>query len=82
MTFLRSIGSFLYKAWMGFAKVLAIVNTTLLLTIVYIFLIGPLWLVMKIKREDMLDRALTEDPSYWKEKESKADDRSRSRRQF
>ncbi len=67
-TFFRKIGSALYKGWMAFAKVLAIVNTTVILTLVYLVLIGPSWLIMKLLGKDLLDRRMPEVPSYWKEK--------------
>jgi Saxitoxin biosynthesis operon protein SxtJ len=82
MKILRSIGAVLYKWWMAFARLLALVNTSILLTLVYGLLIGPLWVVMKLRREDMLDRGLSEQPSYWKEKAPLSDEPERNRRQF
>jgi hypothetical protein len=82
MKYLKLIGSTLYKGWMGFARVLAIVNTTLILSIVYILLIGPTWLVMKLRRKDLLDRRVDTNPTFWKPKEPIGHTIEKSRRQF
>jgi len=66
--FFRKIGSALYKWWMAFARALAFINTTLILTLVYLVLIGPSWLIMKLLRKDLLDRRMPDVPSYWKKK--------------
>ena len=82
MKFLKLIGSTLYKGWMGFARILAIVNTTLILSIVYILLIGPTWLVMKLRRKDLLDRKIDAVPTFWRTKEPIEHTVEQSRRQF
>lgn len=82
MITLKLIGSFLFKWWMAFARLLGRINTAVLLTIVYVLLVGPLWIVMKLKGEDVLDRGLKEGTSYWNEKAPSPQDLPRSRRQF
>ncbi|HLE32754.1 MAG TPA: SxtJ family membrane protein [Bacteroidota bacterium] len=82
MNFLKSIGSKLYKGWMAFARGLAVVNTILILSIVYLFLIGPSWFIMKIRGKDLLDRRSGPEPTFWKEKEPIKHTLEQSKRQF
>ena len=82
MKFLRSICSLLYKGWMAFAHALAVVNTTIILSIVYLLLIGPSWLVMKLRRKDLLDRKVEAAPTFWRTKEPIKHTLEQSRRQF
>ncbi len=82
MNFLKLIGSWLYKGWMAFARGLAVVNTTLILTIVYLLLIGPSWLIMKIRGKDLLERKAGAGSTFWKEKEPIKHTLEQSKRQF
>jgi len=82
MKILRYIGSTLYKWWMAFARALAVVNTTLILSIVYLLLIGPSWLVMKILRKDLLDRKADAAVSFWRTKEATKHTMEQSKHQF
>ena len=82
MKFLRSAGKSLYRGWMAFARVLGIINTTIILVLVYILIIGPLWLVMTVARRDLLGRRLHGGPSFWKTKEQRDDTLEGARRQF
>ena len=79
---IKTIGSFLYKAWMAFARGLAVVNTTIILTLVYLLLIGPTWLVMQFRRKDLLDRKLGSASTLWKQKDPIKHTIEQSRRQF
>jgi len=54
---------------MAFARILSIINTTLLLTIVYIFLIGFAAIVILILRKDILSHRLNLSGTFWKPKE-------------
>jgi len=82
MKFLRSIGSMVYKGWMAFARALALVNTTIILSIVYFLLIGPSWMVMNLRRKDLLDRRIDAGSSFWKVKEPIKQTMEQSKRQF
>ncbi|MEX1138988.1 MAG: SxtJ family membrane protein [Bacteroidota bacterium] len=58
-----------YRGWMAFARFLGIVNTTILLTLVYILLIGPLSLVMRAFGSDLLDKRMkAPSGSFWRKK--------------
>lgn len=72
----------LYKGWMAFARALAVINTTLILSLVYFLLIGPSWLVMKLRRKDLLDRYEGSAPTFWKPKVPINHTMEQSRRQF
>lgn len=61
----------LYHAWLRFAQILGRINTAILLTIVYIVVVGPFALTIKILRKDLLQKKLkTSLPSYWQERSS------------
>lgn len=72
----------LYNWWMKFAHVLAIVNTTVLLTVVYVVLIGPMSLVVWILRKDLLRHRSEGLPSFWQPKEHTSTTLEESRHQF
>ena len=83
MSLFRTVLSALYRGWMKFAHVLAVVNTTLLLTIVYVVLIGPIALVRKLFRRDTLEIGIPpEQESFWKVKDPVHHTVADSRRQF
>lgn len=58
-----------YLVWMGLAVVLGFVMTRVLLTAVFVLMMVPIGLVLRLAGKDLLDRRL--DPaatSYWKPK--------------
>lgn len=62
---LRSV----YRVWMGLALVLGYIMTRVLLSIVYLFVVTPIGLLLRLFGKDLLDERL--DPaaaSYWKPK--------------
>jgi hypothetical protein len=67
---LRTIGNLIYKWWMRFARVLAFVNTMVILTIFFVLIIGPIAIVLKIARVDFLQRKFDSSLSYWKSREN------------
>lgn len=62
--------SVLKQWWLAFARALGWFNTRVLLTIVYIFVIGIPAIVLIIVRKDLLDRKLGDRESYWVPKET------------
>ncbi|MBF8248748.1 MAG: hypothetical protein HW374_1548 [Bacteroidetes bacterium] len=72
----------LYNWWMKFAHVLAVVNTTLLLTIVYVVLIGPMSLVAWVLRKDPLRHRTENLSSFWQPKEHTSTTLEQSRHLF
>jgi hypothetical protein len=56
----------LKKIWLLFAQVLGRVTTALLLTLVYFIIIGPMALIAKLLRKDLLQRKKNPlKTSYW-----------------
>ena len=82
MTKLKKIGRLLYRWWMKFARVLAIINTTLLLSLVYVLLIGPFSLVARLFGKDLLHHRIRNSESFWKPKEKVPHTPEHSRHQF
>ena len=65
MTSFRTIWGPVYRGWMRFAHVLGIVNTTLLLTIVFVLVVVPIRIVWLIIRKDPLRIRSTGIASHW-----------------
>ena len=82
LVMLKSAARGAYALWMRFAHLLAVGNTTLLLTLVYFLVIGPAHLVLRVLGKDPLDRKWTPGGSYWRKKEPVADTVEHVRRQF
>jgi hypothetical protein len=78
----RTIWRIAYGYWMRFARALGKANALLLLTIVYVLLIGPAAIVLKIFRNDLLDRRAGESSTYWYEKAHEQLTLERSAQQF
>ena len=68
--------------WSAFAQVFGQVQTTVLLSVVYHFAIGPVALVCKILRKDLLGLLPTQDPSYAASLPELANTPDRAKRQF
>lgn len=77
-----SIRRRLYLRWMAFARVLGKINTVVLLTIVYVVILGPVSLVFRVLRRDLLDRNHEERASYWYDREHEEHSIERRSRQF
>jgi hypothetical protein len=71
------------RGWMRFVEALGRVQTTLLLSLVYLLVIGPLWVcVCLIGRRDLLATRRTPASSFAAEKARIPTDRERCERQF
>ncbi len=71
MTILSHVQRFSKEAfrwWLVFAHALGYINTKLLLTVFYVLIIGPVWLVCLLLRIDFLERTWKQGRSYWKVK--------------
>ena len=82
MATLKSLWSRLYSWWMAFARVLGHINTVILLTIMYILIIGPSWIVLRVLRKDPLRRKTASGDSYWIEKDPIEHTLDETRHQF
>ncbi len=81
MDYVKRFAKTLYKWWMAFARVLGIVNATILLTVVYIVVIGPGSIVVRILRRDLLTHRDSSE-SFWKTKTPIPHTLDESRHQF
>ncbi len=72
----------IYLRWMAFARVLGRVNTMVLLTVFYFAILGPVALILRILRKDLLDRWFEDRSSYWYDREQEEHSLERRSRQF
>jgi len=79
---IKEIGRTLYKWWIAFGRALGIVNATILLTVVYIIVIGPMFLIGKLLRKDPMGHKLPEEGSLWRVKEIETHTVDHARHQF
>ena len=71
-----------YEYWMKFARALGKANAFVLLTLVYVVVIGPAAIVLKILGRDLLDRKAEPGSTHWYQKEQEETTLERSERQF
>jgi hypothetical protein len=67
---------------MKFAALLAFINTRILLTLVYLLLIGPVSFIIRLMGKDYLDRTTEHSESFWKAKKPAVHSLEESKRQF
>ncbi len=68
--------------WKKFARRLAIIQTTVILTLFYFLMVGIFALVAKLLGKDLLDKKWKQNKSFWKEKEKLSVAVENARRQF
>jgi hypothetical protein len=78
----RKILARVKAGWLRLAWVLARVNSTILLTLIYFLIVAPTNLALRITRTDPLARRIGDDPSFWKAPEHGCDDLEDCRKQF
>lgn len=68
----------LYVPWMALARFLGWLNTRILLTLFFVFVITPVGLVIRLLRKDLLDeRSRKSALTYWKPRDATPIDKSR-----
>ncbi len=72
----------LRKAWMAFAHILGVVQTTILLTLVYVFFIGAANIIARLLGKDLLRHRMLKAGSFWQPKAPVAHTLEQSRHQF
>ena len=72
----------IWRGWKAFAHKLGVLNTKIILTILYFIVIGTAAMIAKILRRDLLDRRLCDEDSFWKARESLPVNLENARRQF
>jgi hypothetical protein len=69
--------------WLLFARTLGRVNTIILLTLIYVMIIGPMALLVKILRKDLLEKKKDSmKTSYWRDRASNEPTIERHKFQF
>lgn len=81
MNRLKNIGKTIYRWWMAFARALGVVNAAILLTIVYLCVIGPMSIISKLFGKDLLSHRKSSG-SFWKTKEPVSHKLDQARHQF
>lgn len=76
------MGKKFWVFWKKFAHRLAIIQTTIILTLFYFLMIGVFALVAKLLGKDLLDKKWKQNKSFWKEKEKLSMAVENARRQF
>jgi len=67
---MKTILKILLEKWKAFARKLAVVQTTIILFVLYFGLFSIMALLTAIARQDILDKRLVPVKSYWKKRES------------
>jgi len=76
------MGKKIWVFWKKFARRVAIIQTSVILTLFYFLMIGIFALVIKLLRKDLLDKKWKQNKSFWKEKEKMIATLEAARRQF
>ena len=72
-----------YKAWMALALVLGYVMTRVLLTAVFVLIVTPLGIAMRLSGRDPMQRKRDPDrASYWSPRQSEGDARKQLERPY
>ena len=80
---MKKLISRIKDGWMYFARTLGRVNTIILLTLVYVVIIGPMALLVKILRKDLLQKKMNSTlTSYWRGRASNEPTIERHKYQF
>lgn len=72
----------LYEYWMKFAKILGKIQTTIILFFIYFIVLGTVSIISFISRKDFLDKALTDEETFWRTRIAKIPTLEDSKRQF
>jgi hypothetical protein len=71
-----------WAGWKAFAHILGKIQTTILLTLVYCVAIGPISLLGRLLRRDLLALRRSGNASYWVQLPQITSDTERARKQF
>lgn len=82
MDLIRNIGRTIYRWWMAFARFLAAANAALLLTVVYVVVIGLMSLISRLLGKDLMSHRVEPSGSFWKTKEPTLHTLDQARHQF
>lgn len=73
----------LYKGWMGFARILGLINTRILLFLVFVLVVVPIGIMLRLLKKDVLDLKIDRSSvSYWQKRQSLMMDVKRYERHY
>lgn len=72
----------IYEYWLAFGHAIGLIMTPVQLFLIYGLVFGPARIVTLVARRDPLDRGLSPEPSFWKEKQPLAHTIEEVRHQF
>lgn len=78
----RRLGRSIKAGWLKFVAVLAKVNTTIILSLIYFLVIAPINILSRLVRADLLGRRIKDDPSFWVDPEGATNDLEEGKHQF
>lgn len=81
LTIVKRAGKTVWGWWMAFARALGFVNTMILLTVVYLVVVGPMSIIMRVLGKDPLTHRKSPE-SFWKPKDPVSNTINQARRQF
>lgn len=70
---LTPMGIWVYRAWMGFAFVMGNIVSRVLLAGIYLLVVTPTGLLMRVRGRDPLSRGKTDAETYWVDLPGRAD---------
>lgn len=82
MKAIKKFFSLLWRGWMKFAHILGYINTRILLTATYFVIFAIAGIIRFFVRADLLDRKMTKQASYYRDREPFKDTLETVRRQF
>jgi hypothetical protein len=75
----------LKRVWAGWKKVAGFIGriqTRIILTVFYLVVAGPAWVLIRLFGKEMLDQRIGDDMNYWVDVQPPGDEEERARRQF
>jgi len=66
----KSYFSKIFRYWMAVGHVIGLVMTPVHMFLVYVLVFGPANAAARVLRKDPLDRSMTDEPTFWRDKPS------------
>ncbi len=68
---MENVFKHIYQGWNEFARGFASIQNMVILSLVYILLLGPIWLLVRLFKKDLLASKTLKANSFWIEREGK-----------
>jgi len=79
---MENVFKHIYQGWNEFARGFASIQNMVILSLVYILLLGPIWLLVRLFKKDLLASKTLKANSFWIEREGETPELERFYRQF